>query len=95
MNQPRRTAWCPITDQHTWTRFPTSFARTAPVPTLSGPAAPITPGRTASAPTGYTVANSGSYTLYPWAKDLDGNVSAVYGSPASVSACGARHVPGT
>ncbi len=43
------------------------------------------PGWTASAPTTYAVAGDGSYTLYPWAKDATGNVSAVYGSPASVS----------
>ena len=42
-------------------------------------------GWTGSAPTSYTVASSGSYTLYPWAKDALGNVSTVYGSPASVS----------
>ena len=42
-------------------------------------------GWTASAPTTYTVAGDGTYTLYPWAKDAAGNVSAVYGSPASVT----------
>ncbi len=42
-------------------------------------------GWTASAPTIYTVASDGSCTLYPWAKDAAGNVSATYGSPASVS----------
>jgi hypothetical protein len=39
----------------------------------------------ASAPTTYAVAAAGSYTLYPWAKDGAGNVSAVFGSPASVT----------
>ena len=46
---------------------------------------------TASAPTTYTVSDFGSYTLYPWAKDAAGNVSALYGSPASVTVC----FPGT
>jgi uncharacterized repeat protein (TIGR02543 family) len=41
-------------------------------------------GWTTTAPTTYSVAGSGSYTLYPWAKDAVGNVSALYGSPASV-----------
>jgi hypothetical protein len=31
------------------------------------------------------VGADGSFTLYPWAKDAAGNVSAVYGSPASVA----------
>jgi hypothetical protein len=44
-------------------------------------------GWTASAPTTYTVTSSGFHVLYPWAKDAAGNVSAVYGSPASVSVC--------
>jgi hypothetical protein len=42
-------------------------------------------GWTASAPTTYTVASSGSYVIYPWSKDAMGNVSAIYGSPVSVS----------
>jgi hypothetical protein len=42
-------------------------------------------GWTALAPTTYTVGSDGSYTLYPWVKDAAGNVSAVFGSPASVS----------
>jgi hypothetical protein len=42
-------------------------------------------GWSASAPTSYSVAGDGSYTLYPWAKDTAGNVSAVYNSPASVT----------
>ena len=42
-------------------------------------------GWTAGAPVTYTVAVDGAYTLYPWAKDAAGNVSAVSGSPASVS----------
>ena len=42
-------------------------------------------GWTASAPTTYIVASDGSYALYPWAKDAVGHVSAVYGSPASVT----------
>ncbi|QXE90541.1 Ig-like domain-containing protein [Geomonas subterranea] len=39
---------------------------------------------TGTAPTSYTVAADGSYTLYPWAKDAAGNVSAVYASPVTV-----------
>jgi len=41
-------------------------------------------GWSASAPTTYTVASAGSHTLYPWAKDAAGNVSAVFGSPVQV-----------
>ncbi|MEN8241504.1 MAG: choice-of-anchor Q domain-containing protein, partial [Chloroflexota bacterium] len=41
-------------------------------------------GWAGSAPTTYPVTADGSYTLYPWAKDASGNVSAVYGSPAAV-----------
>lgn len=50
----------------------------------STPPAAGAAGWTASAPTTYTVAANGNYTLYPWAKDAMGNVSSVYGSPASV-----------
>ena len=35
-------------------------------------------GWTGTAPTTYTVGSDGSYTLYPWAKDAAGNVSAVF-----------------
>jgi LPXTG-site transpeptidase (sortase) family protein len=35
-------------------------------------------------PTTYSVASAGSHVLYPWAKDADGNVSPVYGSPVTV-----------
>jgi hypothetical protein len=38
-----------------------------------------------TAPTIYTVAAQGAYTLYPWVKDGAGNISSVYGSPASVN----------
>ncbi|WP_236019029.1 Ig-like domain-containing protein [Geomonas propionica] len=41
-------------------------------------------GWTGTAPTSYTVATDGSYTLYPWAKDAAGNVSLVYGAPVAV-----------
>jgi predicted outer membrane repeat protein len=41
-------------------------------------------GWTGTAPTTYMVASTGSYTLYPWAKDALGNVSAVYGSGQAV-----------
>ena len=42
-------------------------------------------GWSGTAPTTYTVAANGSYTLYPWAKDAEGNVSAVFASPRSVA----------
>jgi CSLREA domain-containing protein len=45
-------------------------------------------GWTGSSPTAYAVGSYGSYTLYPWAKDAAGNVSAIYGSPAAVTVCG-------
>jgi hypothetical protein len=53
----------------------------------STPPAAGAAGWTGSAPSTYTVASVGSYTLYPWAKDAAGNVSSVYGSPAAVSVC--------
>jgi uncharacterized repeat protein (TIGR02543 family) len=43
------------------------------------------------APTTYTVAENGNYTLYPWVKDRADNVSAVYGSPLAVLV--ARPIP--
>ena len=45
-------------------------------------------GWMASSPTNYTTTGGGSYTLYPWAKDSTGNVSALYNPPASVTVCG-------
>jgi hypothetical protein len=48
------------------------------------PPLPTNPGWQGSAPATYTVASDGSYTLYPWAKDAAGNVSAVYATPATV-----------
>jgi len=42
------------------------------------------PGWSASAPTSYTVASTGTHTLYPWAKDAAGNVSILFASPRSV-----------
>lgn len=38
-----------------------------------------------AAPTTYTVAADGNYTLYPWAKDAVGNISAVFATPRAVS----------
>lgn len=35
-------------------------------------------------PTSYTVATEGSYTIYPWARDRGGNISAVFGTPQTV-----------
>ncbi len=49
----------------------------------TAPAAGVA-GWTGTAPTTYTVASDGSYTLYPWAKDAVGNVSAVFASPRAV-----------
>ncbi|MFN2288659.1 MAG: hypothetical protein ABR578_10050 [Chromatocurvus sp.] len=43
-------------------------------------------GWVASAPTTYDLGSYRSATLYPWAKDAAGNVSAVYGTPVAVSA---------
>jgi hypothetical protein len=50
----------------------------------STPPAAGDPGWSTTAPITYTVGAEGNYTLYPWAKDTAGNVSALYGSPASV-----------
>jgi len=55
------------------------------ITTSATPPSAVTVGWTASAPTIYTVAGSGSYTLYPWTADAAGNISAVYGSPANVT----------
>jgi DNA-binding beta-propeller fold protein YncE len=55
------------------------------ITTSSTPPSAGAAGWTGSAPTTYTVGSQGSYTLYPWAKDASGNVSAVFGSPASVT----------
>jgi hypothetical protein len=49
------------------------------IPPVAGAA-----GWSGTAPTAYTVGSDGTYTLYPWAKDAAGNVSAVFGSPTSV-----------
>jgi LPXTG-site transpeptidase (sortase) family protein len=42
-------------------------------------------GWVSSVPTTYTIAGSGDYTLYPWVKDGSGNVSAVFGTPLTIS----------
>jgi hypothetical protein len=42
-------------------------------------------GWTATAPTTVTAAAAGNQTFYPWAKDAAGNVSAVFGTPATVT----------
>src|SRR6185369_5041660 len=47
----------------------------------------------ATPPTTYAVSAAGSYTLYPWVKDAAGNVSAVYGAPASVKVGGQVWLP--
>ena len=41
-------------------------------------------GWSATAPTTYTVDADGTYTLYPWARDAAGNVSALFGTAATV-----------
>jgi hypothetical protein len=38
-----------------------------------------------AAPSSYTFGSAGTKTLYPWAKDAAGNVSAVYGAPITVT----------
>jgi hypothetical protein len=48
------------------------------------PPLPNAAGWTTSAPATYSAVSAGSHTLYPWAKDAAGNVSAVYGSPKTV-----------
>jgi len=45
---------------------------------------PDAAGWAAEAQTTYVVETVGTKTLYPWVKDTAGNVSSVYGSPASV-----------
>ncbi len=42
-------------------------------------------GWSGTAPTTYPVGSYGSHTLYPWAKDAAGNVSAVFGTPRTVT----------
>lgn len=42
-------------------------------------------GWTATAPATVTAAGGGSQTFFPWAKDAAGNVSAVFGTPATVT----------
>jgi len=41
-------------------------------------------GWTGTAPATYTIGSDGTYTLYPWAKDAAGNVSAVFATPRTV-----------
>ena len=50
----------------------------------STPPLPGAAGWTSTVPATYTAAAAGSQTVYPWAKDAVGNVSAVYGSPQTV-----------
>jgi hypothetical protein len=52
---------------------------TSSTPPLAGDS-----GWTTAAPTVWTAGGDGTYTLYPWAKDVAGNVSAVYGAPVTV-----------
>jgi len=54
------------------------------ITTLSTPPAAGNSGWAGTAPTTYTVASAGSYTLYPWAKDVAGNVSLVFSTPREV-----------
>ena len=42
------------------------------------------PGWTITVPLTYPVASEGAYTLYPWAKDASGHVSAVFAAPRAV-----------
>lgn len=48
------------------------------------PPLPGAAGWSASAPTTFDATADGSCTLYPWVKDVAGNVSAVYGAPVAV-----------
>jgi chitinase len=50
----------------------------------STPPSPSASGWVSSAPASYSAASAGSHTLYPWAKDAAGNVSAVHGSPLTI-----------
>ncbi|MBI5098111.1 MAG: Ig-like domain-containing protein, partial [Nitrospirae bacterium] len=52
---------------------------TSATPPLSGEA-----GWTSTAPAAYTVGSDGTYTLYPWARNGAGNVSAVFAAPRAV-----------
>jgi len=54
------------------------------ITTSSTPPAAGAAGWTGTTPTTYTVVTDGSYTLYPWAKDAAGNVSALFASPRAV-----------
>jgi len=54
------------------------------ITTSSTPPAANDPGWSGSSPGAYTVASDGTFTLYPWAKDGAGNVSAAFGSPRTV-----------
>jgi chitinase len=48
------------------------------------PPSPGLAGWVSSSPAGYVATSDGSHTLYPWARDAAGNVSAVYGLPKTV-----------
>jgi chitinase len=50
----------------------------------STPPSPSASGWVSSAPSSYSAASAGSHTLYPWAKDAAGNVSAIHGSPITI-----------
>jgi glycosidase len=54
------------------------------ITTTSTPPLPSDINWASTAPIVYAAGAEGSFSLYPWAKDAAGNVSAVYGSPASV-----------
>jgi hypothetical protein len=60
------------------------------ITTSSTPPAAGAVGWSVSAPTTYTVGSAGTYTLYPWAKDAAGHVSAVFGSPRNVTVTAER-----
>ena len=54
------------------------------ITTTASPPAAGDPNWTGTSPTTYTAPAEGSYTLYPWAKDAAGNVSALFGTPGAV-----------
>jgi hypothetical protein len=54
------------------------------ITTSATPPLPAAAGWTGTAPGTYTVGSAGTYTLYPWARDTAGNVSAVFATPPTV-----------
>ncbi|WP_173202481.1 DUF4082 domain-containing protein, partial [Geobacter sp. SVR] len=70
------------TDNIAVTGFLVTETSTAPSPTATG--------WSATAPASYTVASAGSKTLYAWAKDAAGNVSAAKSATVTITIASAR-----